>query len=157
MPPTHLTPTAGRNGPALLVQMVDPGGQAVGEARRNSIALQATLNIALKAPAAPATFIVRGTVRLSTSERLADATVQIVVWDRVGDDPLVSTRFSAEEFRSPTAEVQGPDLIVRVFNEHGLLLATSLSEGALGAGFPHNSGSPKTIMIKLANESIIPQ
>ena len=53
--------------------------------------------------------------------------------------------------------MQGPDLIVRVFNAQGLLLATSLSEEAQVAGFPHNSGSPKTIMIKLVNESIIPQ
>ncbi|MFM7548491.1 MAG: hypothetical protein ACKO8I_06375, partial [Cyanobacteriota bacterium] len=137
--PYRWTSTAGRNGPTLLVQVVDPSGQVLGEARRTTTAVQATLNITLKPPAAPPTFTVRGTVRLSTGEPLAGATVHIVDWDRGGDDLLVSTRtaadgtyagrFSAEQFRSSRAEVQGPDLIVRVFNAEGLLLATSPRRG----------------------------
>jgi len=127
--------TANRKGPNLLVQVVDPRGQVVGEASRSTTAVQATLHITLKPQTAPTTYTVRGTVRLSTGEPLAGATVQIVDWDRGGDDPLVSTRtgadgtyagrFSAEQFRSSSAEVQGPDLIVRVSNEQGLLLASS--------------------------------
>lgn len=128
-------PTAGRKGPNLLVQVLDPRGQVVGEARRATTAIQASLNITLKPQTTPTTYTVRGRVRLSTGEPLAGATVQIVDWDRGGDDPLVSTRtgadgtyagrFSAEQFRSSKAEVQGPDLIVRVYNPQGLLLATS--------------------------------
>ena len=38
----------------LLLQVVDPRGQEVGEARRNTMALQATLNISLEATPAPA-------------------------------------------------------------------------------------------------------
>jgi len=131
--------TANRKGPNLLVQVVDPRGQVVGEASRSTTATRATLDIALKAPAAPTTYTVRGMVRLSTGAPLAGATVQIVDWDRGGDDPLVSTRtgadgtyagrFSAEQFRSSSAEVQGPDLIVRVYNPQGLLLATSPRRG----------------------------
>jgi hypothetical protein len=131
--------TGGRKGPNLLVQVVDSRGQVVGEARRATTATRATLDIALKAPAAPTTYTVRGMVRLSTGAPLAGATVQIVDWDRGGDDPLVSTRtgadgtyagrFSAEQFRSSSAEVQGPDLIVRVYNPQGLLLATSPRRG----------------------------
>ncbi|MFM7642675.1 MAG: hypothetical protein ACKO45_14165 [Cyanobium sp.] len=66
--PYRWTSTAGRNGPTLLVQVVDPSGQVLGEARRTTTAVQATLNITLKPPAAPPTFTVRGTVRLSTGE-----------------------------------------------------------------------------------------
>jgi hypothetical protein len=131
--------TAKRKGPNLLVQVVDSRGQVVGEARRATTAVQATLNITLKPQTTPTTYTVRGTVRLSTGAPLAGATVQIVDWDRGGDDPLVSTRtgadgtyagrFSAEQFRSSSAEVQGPDLIVRVYNPQGLLLATSPRRG----------------------------
>ena len=137
--PYRWTSTAGRNGPNLLVQVVDPSGQVVGEARRTTTALQATLNVTLKPPGPPLSYSVRGTVRLSTGAPLAGATVQIVDWDRAGDDPLVITRtgadgtyagqFKAEQFRSSSAEVQGPDLIVRVFNAQGLLLATSPRRG----------------------------
>jgi len=55
--------------------------------------------------------------------------VQIVDWDRGGDVPLLTTRigtddtytgcFSAENFRSSNGEVQGPGLIVGVFNGQG--------------------------------------
>jgi hypothetical protein len=131
--------TANRKGPNLLVQVVDSRGQVVGEARRTTTAVQATLNITLKPQTTPTTYTVRGTVRLSTGAPLAGATVQIVDWDRGSDDPLVSTRtgadgtyagrFSAEQFRSSKAEVQGPDLIVRVYNPQGLLLATSPRRG----------------------------
>ena len=137
--PYRWTSTAGRNGPNLLVQVVDPSGQVVGEARRTTTAVQATLNITIKPTAPPTAYSVRGTVRLSTGAPLAGATVQIVDWDRGGDDPLVITRtgadgtyaarFKAEQFRSSSAEVQGPDLIVRVFSAQGLLLATSPRRG----------------------------
>jgi hypothetical protein len=120
------------------------------------------VDIAVVRPAVAERYTVRGTVCQSNGQPLAGAIVHVDDWDRNGEDHLFTTRtnadgyykgqFSAEQFRSFTAEVQGPDLIMRVFNAQGLLLVTSLSEEALVAGFPQSSGSPKTIMIKSANE-----
>ncbi|MFM7548494.1 MAG: carboxypeptidase-like regulatory domain-containing protein [Cyanobacteriota bacterium] len=83
-------------------------------------------------------YTVRGTVSQSNGRPLAGAIVHVDDWDRNREDHLFTTRttangyydgqFSAEQFRSFTAEVQGPDLIVRAFNAQRLLLATSLSE-----------------------------
>lgn len=97
-------------------------------------------------PAVEERYTVRGSVCQSNGKPLAGAIVHVDDWDRNSADHLFTVRtnadgyyegqFSAEQFRSFTAEVQDPDLIMRVFNAQGLLLATSLSEEALVAGFP---------------------
>jgi Tc toxin complex TcA C-terminal TcB-binding domain/Neuraminidase-like domain len=91
--------------------------------------------ILITIPLPPKNYLVKGTVRQSNGVALSGAIVHIVDWDRAGEDPLVVTRtnangyyegrFTAEQFRSSEREVGGPDLIVRVYNDQGQLLATS--------------------------------
>lgn len=66
---------------------------------------------------------------------LVGATVRVVDWDRAGEDLLGETQtnengyyrcqYDPAQYRSSAAEVGGPDLIVRVYNAQGHLLASS--------------------------------
>lgn len=93
------------------------------------------VDIAVVRPMVEERYTVRGTVSQSNGQPLAGAIVHVVDWDRNSEDQLFTTRtnangyyegqFTDEQFRSSASEVGGPDLIVRVYNEQGQLLARS--------------------------------
>jgi hypothetical protein len=88
-----------------------------------------------KSPASKSQLVVYGQVRLPNEKAFVDAIVQVVDKDMYGENFLGETRsdksgyykiaFSEEQFRRTDKEKGGPDLIVRILDAKGKIIAAS--------------------------------